>query len=65
MALRNPPLTEQHLPIIQQAIADAEEAQRHVDMAKQAGFDVGNRADQIDKTKQQLLKIKNTYFPGH
>lgn len=64
MALKNPPLTDQHYPVIQQGIDDAEEALGHIELAKQAGLDVSNLEKGAKETRDRLLKIKSVYFPG-
>lgn len=66
MAKDNPvsPLTEKHYSDITDALSRLDSADKIIDMAKQAGIDVGNAGDVAAGHRQQLLKIKNTFFPG-
>lgn len=64
MALKNPPLTEEHLPIIEQGIEQAKEAEKHLELAKQVGLDVEQLAKGNADTLSRLQKIKSVYFPG-
>lgn len=57
-------LTDEHYQLFQNAMAQAAQIQREIDLAKQAGIDVTKQQarlnDFLDKNKQ----IKQVYFPG-
>ena len=42
----------------------ADEADAIIQLAQQAGLDVTTQDEQNKKNKTQLLRIKNTFFPG-
>ena len=58
------PLTQADLDRIKLGLAAAEDAGQLIDMAKQAGIDVSQFEGTNKETRDQLLKLKNTFFPG-
>lgn len=57
-------LNEDDLTRIQDGISKAEQAEQIIDMAEQAGIDVTQQKERAKKARDQLLRIKNTFFPG-
>lgn len=57
-------LTEEDFQRITKGIQDAEQAENIIALAKQAGMDVSAQEQRAKEGKAQLLKIKNTFFPG-
>lgn len=58
------PLTEQDLEQMNanlQTLADLDEQVR---LAQLAGVDVSDQKARITETRQQILKMKQAYFPG-
>lgn len=60
----NEVLTEQDLARINQALGQLTRADEVIDMATRAGIDVSQFKDRSKTSKDQLLRIKNTFFPG-
>lgn len=58
------PLTEEDLERINQGIEDANKLQRAIEKAQQCGFEMGERSEENRRRRQQLIAVKNTYFPG-
>lgn len=58
------PLTEQHFQDISTALQNLDAGQRLIDMAKQAGIPVGDAEEKAANLRGNLLKVKNTFFPG-
>lgn len=57
-------LTEQDLARINTALGSLEQADQVIDMATRAGIDVNTFKERAKTSKEQLLRIKNTFFPG-
>lgn len=57
-------LNEDDLTKLQSAIQKAERAEQIAEMAEQAGLDVTQQKQRAKETRDQLLRIKNTFFPG-
>jgi hypothetical protein len=57
-------LHEEHLQLIMKHLADLDEADRHIEMAKRAGINVENHEAASKQARGQLLNIKQVYFPG-
>lgn len=45
-------------------LKNLETARGHINMARNAGFDVTDLQKQHDDARERLLRIKNVYFPG-
>lgn len=60
----NEVLTEQDLTRINSALTALEKADRVIDMATRAGIDVTMQRDRAKTSRDQLLRIKNSFFPG-
>lgn len=58
------PLSEEHLAQINQALDQAQVLQEAINKAGRAGIDLSNQAQQLTNNVDQLLKIKQVYFPG-
>jgi len=58
------PLGEQHLIDINNALANAVIAQKQLDLAKRAGFDVSVQQKTLDDSVAKLRQVKQVYFPG-
>lgn len=57
-------LSEQDLARINTALGQLDRAEQVIDMATRAGIDVSTFKDRSKDSKEKLLKIKNTFFPG-
>lgn len=64
MAVENSPLTDLHLEAIKNQLAVIDKAEAQIALAKQAGIDVSEAETKLRTGKEQLLRIKNTYFAG-
>lgn len=64
MAVETNPLTEQHYQVLKAGIDSADSALAQIEKAKRAGLDVSQHETNATKTRQQLNKIKDVYFPG-
>lgn len=60
----NAPMGEAEYQRLIAGIESARVALSQIDMAKQAGIDVGAREQGAKDTLAGLVRIKNTYFPG-
>lgn len=60
----NQVLTEQDLSRINTALGQLQRAKEVIDMASRAGIDVSPFKDRAKTSEEQLLRIKNTFFPG-
>jgi hypothetical protein len=58
------PLSENHYQQIMAGLESADAAIRQAEMAQQAGLDVASKLKAAQDAKAQLLRLKNTYFPG-
>jgi hypothetical protein len=58
------PLTPAHLEQIKNALKVADYAQQQINLAKQAGVNVDSHQAKLNESRQQLLNVKNVYFPG-
>lgn len=58
------PLTEQHLVDINNALDGIKKARAAIALAQRAGINVDAQSRSADDTEQQLLKIKQVYFPN-
>lgn len=58
------PLGPEHLDQLREGLRSAESAISIAEKAKQAGLPVDAALDKAVKTRDQLLRIKNTFFPG-
>lgn len=61
----NSPLNPYHLDQINTALAAIDSAQKQINLATAAGIDVSQQANQLNTARQQLMQIKQVYFPGH
>jgi hypothetical protein len=57
-------LTEEDLARINSALEQLKVADDLIGMAKNAGIDVSQFEPRAATSKQQLVKIKNVFFPG-
>jgi DNA-binding phage protein len=57
-------LSEQDLSRINTALTQLERAKQVIDLATQAGLDVQALDERHKSSRDQLLRIKNTFFPG-
>lgn len=58
------PLTEADLERIEDNLTQLKVADEQVKLAVQAGLDVTQMKETISGQRSQLLKLKQTYFPG-
>lgn len=58
------PLTQDDLTRINDSITQINDVREQIRLAKQAGIDVSAEEQEINKQQEQLLKLKQTYFPG-
>ena len=58
------PLAEADLDEINRNLEQLNEADAQIRTAEQAGLDVTAFKQQAKEQRQQLLRIKQTYFPG-
>jgi hypothetical protein len=60
----NSPLNEEHLKQINAALKAVDIAESQIILAKQAKIDVAHQEKMLQESKDKLLALKNTYFPG-
>ncbi len=60
----NSPLNEEHLRRINKSLADLDDAQIQVELAKRAQIDVADQEKQIREAREKLLRIRQVYFPN-
>lgn len=58
------PLDEGHLAQLQEAIDKTGVLERAIQKAKLAGVDVGDAFERNRATREKLVRVKQTYFPG-
>jgi len=58
------PLTDQDLKDLDKALADSGDADSLIEQAQLAGFDVGVFRTRNREAREQLTRIKRTFFPG-
>lgn len=58
------PLNESHLRQINTGLQAIDDARRQIALAERAGIDVADRKALADKYEQQLIQLKQVYFPG-
>lgn len=58
------PLGSEDLNKINQGLAHVEQGLAQAELAQRAGIDVSQQVSQLKATQQQLLQIKQTYFPS-
>ena len=58
------PLTQTDLDNINKAIEDSDAAARLIAQSEQAGIDVSSFKESNIAAKNQLLRIKQSFFPG-
>lgn len=58
------PLTPQDLETINLNLAQLTDAEEQIRQAEQAGLDVSDFKTRARDQRVQLLKLKQTYFPG-
>lgn len=58
------PFTPQDLTNLNGHLAAIETGFKHLNLARQAGFDVTEHHKALTENRDKLLKIKNVYFPG-
>lgn len=63
MAITNP-LSEQDYEGIKQQLETLSDLDEQLRRAAQAGIDVTAQKEQARQSRDQLLKLKQTYFPG-
>lgn len=56
--------SQEQLQRIEAGITAADEADAIIQLAQQAGLDVTEQDKKNKANKTQLLRIKNTFFPG-
>lgn len=56
--------TEQDLQRINAALLQLDQANEVIEAATQAGIDVEQFRERAKANREQLLRIKNTFFPG-
>lgn len=55
---------EADLERINQGLERLDQARQILDLAKQAGLDVAEQEQRAKDSREQLLRLKNTFFPG-
>lgn len=58
------PLTPQDLETINLNLAQLTDAEEQIRLAQQAGLEVTDFKTRAREQREQLLKLKQTYFPG-
>ena len=58
------PLGDRDLDDIRLQMKNLEEAERQIEKAMNAGLDVTAQRAQAKQLREQLTRIKQTYFPG-
>jgi len=64
MAEAKGPLTEEDLKGINEQLDRLDEAGRIIDQAMRGGIDMGEQRKQTADLRQQLIRIKQSFFPG-
>lgn len=64
MASQSAILTEEHYAQLKNALDQAANIQREIDMAKQAGLDVHAAEATLHDSVAKIRQIKAIYFPG-
>lgn len=62
--MADPILSNLDLDQIKAQIANLDKADAEIRRAKSAGIDVSSQEQESKTARQQLLQIKNAYFPG-
>ena len=62
--LEHSPLTDEDFQKIKDGLAQLDKAEAQLRLAQRAGFDMSDNQKQIDTARNQLLQIKQVYFPG-
>jgi hypothetical protein len=57
-------LHEEHYQLILKHLAELDEADRHIEMAKRAGIAVEHHEAASKQARSQLQNIRQVYFPG-
>lgn len=57
-------LNSSDLERLREGLRNVDNAIRMAEQAKQAGLPVDAQLEKAQKTRDQLLRIKNTFFPG-
>jgi hypothetical protein len=60
----NTPLTDADFAEIKARLTDLDEADRQIARAQRAGIDIGDAAARSKEQREQLMKIRQVYFPG-
>lgn len=58
------PIKQADLERIKAHLKELEEAERFVDQAIRAGFDVSAEAERIRESKASLIRIRSVFFPN-
>lgn len=58
------PLTEQDFEDIKEKLALLDDVDQQIKLAQQAGVDVEGQREQSRQSREQLTRLKQTYFPG-
>lgn len=58
------PLTEEHLALINDSLANIDVLKGQIKQAKRAGIDVTSLEAQLLENEKKLRQIKQVYFPG-
>lgn len=58
------PLTPQNLETIKLSLTQLNDVDEQIRLATQAGLDVSEFKTRAQDQRKQLLKLKQTYFPG-
>lgn len=64
MATPSAILTDAHYQNLKNALDQAANIQREINLAKQAGLDVSQAQATLDDTTGKIRQIKSVYFPG-
>jgi len=58
------PLSEADLTQLNESLTALDEAERLIEQAKRAGIDTGDQGIQAKESREKLMRIKQTFFPG-
>ena len=58
------PLTESDFEGIKQQLETLDDLDEQLRLATQAGVDVTGQKEQARQNREQLIRLKQTYFPG-
>lgn len=56
---------DNELQQIKTQLTNLDHAQRHIDQAVRGGINMDHEQKQLNESRDKLMKLKQSYFPGH